>query len=109
MTAYLLINHLINFVAPAAFMALMLGLLSRLFAGFFGVAEVRPPHWALQVALNFAIGVGVLLAGLVLLGRDGKMLTYLLLVLGTATSQWWQLGGSHDSRALLKKSATGQR
>ncbi|MCX7255722.1 MAG: hypothetical protein NTZ64_03065 [Polaromonas sp.] len=109
MTAYLLINHLLNFIAPAAFTALMLGLLSRFFAGFFGAADAQPPHWAQQVALNFAIGVGVLLAGLVLLGRDGKMLTYLLLMLSTATSQWWQLGGNHDCRERLKKLATRQR
>ena len=34
MTAYLLLNHLLNFIAPAAFTALMLGVLSRFFAGF---------------------------------------------------------------------------
>jgi hypothetical protein len=29
----------------------------------------------------------------VIFGRDGKMVTYLALVLAMATSQWWQLGG----------------
>jgi len=31
----------------------------------------------------------VLIAGLVLFGRDGKMLTYLGLVVMAATTQWW--------------------
>ena len=39
------------------------------------------------------MGLGVLTAGLVLLGRDGKMLTYVLLVLAMASSQWALLGG----------------
>jgi hypothetical protein len=29
----------------------------------------------------------------VFFGRDGKMTTYLALVLAMATSQWWQTGG----------------
>jgi hypothetical protein len=48
--------------------------------------------WA-QTAINFVVGVGVLSASLVLQGRDGKMLTYVVLVLAIACSQWWQLGG----------------
>jgi hypothetical protein len=39
------------------------------------------------------VGCVVLVAGMVLLGRDGKMLTYLMLALSMALSQWWQLGG----------------
>jgi hypothetical protein len=34
------------------------------------------------------VGVVVLVIGLVVFGRDGKMLTYLALVLATATGQW---------------------
>ncbi len=93
MTAYLLANHLLNLVAPAALIALLLVVFSRLFAGFFG--SNKPFAYALwaQIAINFVVGVVVLVAGLVLLGRDGKMLTYVALVLATAASQWWQLGG----------------
>ena len=50
-------------------------------------------NWRTQIAINFVVGVVVLAAGLVLLGRDGKMLTYVALVIATATSQWWLLGG----------------
>ena len=42
----------------------------------------------LRGAILFAVGVAVLAAGLVLWGRDGKMLTYAALVLGCATCQW---------------------
>jgi len=34
------------------------------------------------------VGCAVLVAGLIVLGRDGKMLTYAALVLGCATCQW---------------------
>jgi hypothetical protein len=44
--------------------------------------------WRAQVAINFVVGCAVLVAGLIVLGRDGKMLTYAALVLGCATCQW---------------------
>ena len=93
MTAYLLSNHLLNFLAPAALMAVLLGVFSRLFFGFVGSKKPFVHSWRAQLAINFVVGVMVLSAGLVLLGRDGKMLTYLLLVLAMAAIQWWQLGG----------------
>lgn len=93
MSAYLLINHLLNFMAPAALLALLLVVLSPLFLGFFRSKRPFVESWWVQVAINFVVGVLVLVAGLVLLGRDGKMLTYVGLVLATATSQWLLLGG----------------
>jgi hypothetical protein len=103
MTAYLLINHLLNFMAPAALMALLLALFSRFFPGFFELKNsLVKPGFFVQVVVNFAIGVDVLVAGLLLLGRDGKMLTYLTLVLAIATTQWWQLGGGRNGWQSLK-------
>lgn len=102
MTAYLFINHFINFIAPAAFMALMLGALSRFFAGFLEAKEAQPPHWVMQMAVNFALGVGILLAGTMLLGRDGKMLTYTLLVFVSATTQCCLLGKWERSRQAMR-------
>ena len=93
MTAYLLADHLLNLVAPAALIALLLVLFSRLFPGFFRSKQAFAHTWWVQAAINFVVGAGVLAAGLVLLGRDGKMLTYVLLVLAMAGSQWGQLGG----------------
>jgi prolipoprotein diacylglyceryltransferase len=93
MSAYLLINHLLNFMAPAALLALLLVVLSRLFFEFFRSKRQNIQSWWVQAAINFVVGMLVLVAGLVLLGRDGKMLTYVGLVLATATSQWLLLGG----------------
>ena len=82
-----LLNHLLNFLAPALFLALLLPL-----AGRWCVRAQRPPcpvpPWWLQVALHSVLGSAVLLAGLWWLGHDGKMLTYAALVLVAASVQW---------------------
>lgn len=93
MTAFLLAGHLLSLVAPAALIALLLAVLPRFFAGFFRSNKPMAQVWYAQAAINFIVGSSVLVAGLVLLGRDGRVLTYVLLVLGMALSQWWQLGG----------------
>jgi len=77
-------NHLLNFVAPAAAMALVLVLAGRL-VGAKNASAL--PAWQRWMVL-FVIGVAVLVAGLVLWGRDGKMLTYAALVVACATAQW---------------------
>ena len=79
-----LIDHLLNFVAPALFMAVYLTLSAR-----FILRGARSPYgiWK-QMAVNLAVGTVVLSAGLVFFGRDGKMMTYAALVLACATSQW---------------------
>jgi hypothetical protein len=76
--------HLLNFVAPAAALALLLPLLGRLFVRR---QAALLPWWA-QVLVNFVVGVGALLAALWWLGRDGRMLGYAALVLAVASSQW---------------------
>ena len=78
-------NHLLNFVAPAAAVALGLVLLGRLVGS--RSASSAMSVW-LRGAILFALGVAVLAAGLVLWGRDGKMLTYTALVVACATCQW---------------------
>ena len=93
MTAYLLTDHLLNLVAPAALIALMLVALSRIFSRFFISKQAIAPAWWMQVAINFVVGTSALTVGLVLLGRDGKMLTYVTLVLAMAVSQWCQVAG----------------
>lgn len=93
MTAYLLINHLLNFIAPAAVVALLLVLLARLFFGFFKSKRPIAQVWWAQVAIIFIVGVGILVAGLIVFGRDGKMLTYAALVLGAALCQWVLMRG----------------
>jgi hypothetical protein len=88
MTAYLLTDHLLNFLAPAAVVALLLVLFSRVFRRF--LASKRPAAqsiWA-QATIIFIVNVLVLAAGLVFFGNDGKMATYAALVLASAVCQW---------------------
>ncbi len=82
-------DQLLNFVAPAFFVALLLALGSRF------VIPNRPATRALwvQAAINFAAGVAVLLAGLILSGHDGAMATYAALVAVCGTGQWLLAGG----------------
>ena len=93
MTAYLLADHLFNLLAPAALIALLLVGMSRIFPVFFRSKQAFAHTWWTQVAINLIVGVCVLVVGLVLFGRDAKMLTYVMLVLATAISQWCLLGG----------------
>lgn len=93
MTAYLLINHLLNFIAPAAVVALLLVLLARLSFRLFKPKRPTAHAWWAQAAIIFIAGVVILAAGLVIFGRDGKMLTYAALVLGAALCQWLLLRG----------------
>lgn len=79
-----LLNHAINFVAPAAWLALLMPLLSH----FVMKKRVLSHTFRAQVAMNFVFCVAALLLGLALFGRDGKMLTYLAMVSASATSQW---------------------
>ena len=83
-----LIDHLANFVAPALFLALALGLGGRLVMGT-GAALAL---WK-QMAINFVAGVAVLAGGLAYFGRDGMMATYAALVLVCGTLQWLLGGG----------------
>ena len=77
------LNHLLNFVAPAAILAVLLAPGSRWLMGKSAAAL----SWWAQAAIVFAVGCGVLAAGLWWLGRDGKLLTYAALVLACATCQ----------------------
>ncbi len=79
--------HLLNFIAPAAFVALLMVLSAPL------LMKKRPqvPVWWAQLAINFIVCLAALVIGLLVFGRDGKMATYGALVVACATSQWWML------------------
>lgn len=79
-----LLIHALNFVAPAAVVALVLALASRF------MQSKRPPALAMiaQVAINFVVGGAVLALGLWWQGADGRMVTYAALVTVMATLQW---------------------
>lgn len=78
------INHLFNFMAPAAAVACMLVLCGR----WMGVRGGALPSGWRQFFVVFAVGLLALAGGLALFGRDGKMLTYAALVVSAATCQW---------------------
>ena len=88
MTAYLLTDHILNFIAPAAVVALLLVLLSRVFSRFsVSKRSFSQSLWA-HAATIFIVNVLVLVAGLVFFGNDGKMVTYAAMVLVAAVCQW---------------------
>jgi hypothetical protein len=79
-----LLDHLLNFAAPAFFVALVLALFGR----FLLPGKLAARAWWQQLAINFIAGVLVLVAGLVLFGRDGRVVTYAALVVVCGTLQW---------------------
>ena len=85
--------HAVNFAAPAAFLAVLMPLLAKL---ILPRRSTMLAGWA-QVLINFAVCLALLLLGLVFFGRDGKMATYALLVLGAATTQWMLVRGWQKS------------
>jgi hypothetical protein len=98
MTFYLLVNHLLNFLAPAAFLAfLMVGLsallpFSRFKAGG-KAARLSRPGWRWQFSWVFLANLLVTGCGLVFFGHDGRLLTYAAMALAAALVQWLLLRG----------------
>ena len=84
-----LLFHLINFALPALAVAAGLVAAARALYG------PPPVAWPLrrQYGLVSAVGVAVLLAGLVVTGSDGKMLSYAALVIVQAGVQAWLVRG----------------
>lgn len=93
MTALNLTNQLLNFMAPAAFVALLVVLGTRMVAFLFrSKRSVALSAWV-QFAIVFIASVLLLVVGLAMFGRDGKMASYVLLAVGAATCQWLLLRG----------------
>ncbi|MGJ7508552.1 hypothetical protein [Variovorax sp. GT1P44] len=84
-----LLDHLLNFVAPAFVVGFLCAILGR----FAMRRSPRSLAWWVQGAINFVVGVMVLAAGLIVFGRDGMMATYAALVAACGTSQWLVNGG----------------
>ena len=83
------LNHLLNFVAPALWVALLV----PLFARFLMPKNAQAPSLYAQAAINFIVSVLVLAIGLWFFGRDCKMATYAALVLVSASAQWALMRG----------------
>lgn len=77
--------HLMNFALPA----LGVGALGALAAKLAWRQELGRASWVRLAAWASGAGLAALVAGLLLFGRDGRMATYLLLVLASAAALWW--------------------
>ena len=82
MTLWQLLWHLLNFVLPALAMAVFMPLAGRWVMGRGGWP------WGRRMGVHAAAGMLVLVLGLVLQGHDGRMSTYLVLMLVAATAEW---------------------
>ncbi len=94
MSFALMFNHFLNFLAPAFWLAILVPLLGRL---FFKSKSANPRLW-MQVAVNFAVNMLVLVIGLWYFGRDGKMASYTGMTLACTTSQWLMLRGWRSTK-----------
>jgi NADH:ubiquinone oxidoreductase subunit 4 (subunit M) len=80
-----MLDHLLNFMAPALAASLFLAFLAPML-----VRKARPHHtWLKQAAINFVACTLTLLTGMLVFGRDGKMATYAAMVMVCASSQWF--------------------
>ncbi len=78
--------HLGNFFLPA----LALGALTAALAKLLWRRELAAVAWKRLAGPAAAACAVVLLAGLVVFGRDGKMATYAGMVCACAVTLWWQ-------------------
>ena len=78
--------HLANLFVPA----LALGALTAALAKLLWRRELAAMRWHRLAGPACAAGALVTLAGLVVLGRDGKMVTYGAMVVACALTLWWQ-------------------
>jgi hypothetical protein len=77
--------HLLNFGAPALGVALLAASLAKLIWR----RELLSVTWHRLVLWPAAAGTAALIGGLVAFGRDGKMVTYAVLVAVSAVALWW--------------------
>jgi hypothetical protein len=78
--------HLLNFAYPAA----AVGMLAAALAKLLWRRELGPVPWRRLARDTFIAGLLVLVAGLVVFGRDGKMATYLAMVAACGLTLWWR-------------------
>ena len=85
------LNHLLSFIAPALFLALVLAVVARLV----WPAKAHVVPWYHMACINALLGVLLLALGLVLTGQDGRISTYAVLAIVMASCQWLMSGGWH--------------
>ena len=77
--------HLLNFAVPAV----GVGAIAALAAKLLWRRELQRSSWLRLSTWATLAGLSALVAGLLLFGRDGRMATYLLLILASAGALWW--------------------
>lgn len=105
MWLFTILNHLFNFVLPACWTATLLLVVHRLVRK----RTERPLPWLRHWLALFGSGVAVLLAGLIVFQRDGKMMSYVVLVLVMGVVQAWlarRCAGSSQSAETPKAPET---
>ena len=93
MTVYLLTNHLLNFLAPAAFVALVVVLASSVKTRLFKQNRVLDPVFIRHAAIIFIVNVFALAGGMVAFGSDAKMVSYAAMAMAAGLCQWTLLRG----------------
>ena len=91
MTIYLLINHALNFMAPAAGLAVLTVGLTYVCAPIFKSNRPLARMLLTQAAIIFIATLLVAVLGLVVFGQDAKMTTYSAMVLVAAACQAWRM------------------
>jgi len=81
-----LLLHGLAFVAPAVCVAALLAV----FSGVVGARRADRKRIVANFGVNALVGLGVLTAGLMFFGRDGKMASYAALVVASGLTQWWR-------------------
>jgi hypothetical protein len=77
--------HVLNFFAPAVGVGIIAALLTKMLWR----RELKSVSIGRLAAWASAACALVLIAGLVVFGRDGKMATYAAMVLAGAVAMWW--------------------
>ena len=77
--------HLLNFFAPA----FGVGLLAPAMAKLLWRRRLGPVGWTRLFVCTIGGAAAALLVGLGFFGRDGRVATYVMTVLGSALALWW--------------------
>lgn len=103
MTPLAVVSHLLNLFAPALFTAALVAL----FAKLLWRDRLRSVSWRRLAGWGALASAAALLAGLVLLGSDGRVATYASMVLANAVALWW--AGFGPSRRRTSPAAAAAR
>lgn len=76
---------MLNFFAPA----LGTGVFASALAKLIWRSELKRVGWVRLCGITIGCAAGVLVAGLVLFGHDGRVATYAAMVVASALSLWW--------------------